>query len=441
MNATFDLKESLKLLRLLKTGRGPGTQWLRVTAIEEFLIFEAGQGLVWVPALVLEPGAFTTRRTPFNKVLASFTGSKTLTLQADAGRFRINSFSGQILDYDSKPKRPKGFEPIADESEPTPPGDNSADATVIAKNDSVAQPSAQKPSPTEAEVKRSAEFNGLDWEAYNEALEAAAQTLEKGGTFEQAIANAIEQMKVVQDGATIEHETAMENLIRSVFAKGVEPAARAKPYSTPKDVPKTIVHAVPDVAEEVHSPPPRAETEHKSDEEISNQATTAVKEDTFANAPLKAQEIDDTAGPKERVKSEPQIERKDSSIVPTVSAKILRALPAIAAAALLLYGFYKTSIVPHEMHLVRRRYVPDESLPYVFFQVLRLAVCGAACFGAFTLRHRQGWLWTFVILAVLFNPLAPIRLDRSIWQIIDLIAGITFLVSTVFFWNLSRPKQ
>ena len=68
MNATFDLKESLKLLRLLKTGRGPGTQWLRVTAIKEFLIFEAGQGVVWVPALVLEPGAFSTRRTPFNPI-------------------------------------------------------------------------------------------------------------------------------------------------------------------------------------------------------------------------------------------------------------------------------------------------------------------------------------------------------------------------------------
>lgn len=131
MNATFDLKESLKLLRLLKTGRGPGTQWLRVTAIKEFLIFEAGQGVVWVPALVLEPGAFTTRRTPFNKVLASFTGSKTLTLQADAGRFRINSFSGQILDYDPSPKRPKGFEPIADEAKSDPPSANTTGLVPI----------------------------------------------------------------------------------------------------------------------------------------------------------------------------------------------------------------------------------------------------------------------------------------------------------------------
>jgi hypothetical protein len=47
----------------------------------------------------------------------------------------------------------------------------------------------------------------------------------------------------------------------------------------------------------------------------------------------------------------------------------------------------------------------------------------------------------FVGTAVLFNPLVPVRLDRSIWQIVDLAAGITFLASTVFFWNVCRTKQ
>ena len=62
-------------------------------------------------ALVLEPGAFSTRRTPFERVLGSFTGAGMLTLQADAGRFRINSFSGQLLDYEPAPSRPAHFEP------------------------------------------------------------------------------------------------------------------------------------------------------------------------------------------------------------------------------------------------------------------------------------------------------------------------------------------
>ena len=310
MNATFDLKESLKLLRLLKTGRGPGTQWLRVTAIEEYLIFEAGQGVVWVPALVLEPGAFSTRRTPFNKVLASFTGSKTLTLQADAGRFRINSFSGQILDYDPYPARPKGFEPIADDSESNPPITNSGDAAAIAKEDRAEQPSEQKPSPTAVEVERSAEFNGLEREAYNEALEAAAQTFEKGGTLEQAIANAIEQMKVVQDAATIEHETAMEDLIRSVFSKGVQPDDEAKLYSAPTKVPKSILHASTAAAQEEPNMTPCDKGNVKSDGELSNPPE--------ATPTPKAKEIGYTPVPKESSQSAPPIERSDSNKTPAV---------------------------------------------------------------------------------------------------------------------------
>ena len=110
MNATFELKPALKLFRLLKKGRSPASQWLRVVAIDENIIFVAGAGTVWLPALVLEPGAFSTRRNPFERILGSFVGAEMLTLQADAGRFRINSFSGQLLDYEHSPSRPAGFE-------------------------------------------------------------------------------------------------------------------------------------------------------------------------------------------------------------------------------------------------------------------------------------------------------------------------------------------
>lgn len=118
--------------------------------------------------------------------------------------------------------------------------------------------------------------------------------------------------------------------------------------------------------------------------------------------------------------------------------KIARIMPPVLAAALLLFGFYASSVAPHEMHYVRHRYVPVESLPYAYFQVLRLVVCGAACFGAFTLKQRQGWLWTMVILAILFNPLLPVRLDRGTWQAIDLATGIIFLVSIPVLWKSSE---
>jgi len=111
MNATFDRHAVLRRFRLLKKGRGRAALWLRVTAIEEFIVFESGAGLVSAPALVLESGAFTTRRPPFEGMLSSYAGRGTITLQADAARFRIDAFSGQLLDYVSNPARPADFEP------------------------------------------------------------------------------------------------------------------------------------------------------------------------------------------------------------------------------------------------------------------------------------------------------------------------------------------
>jgi hypothetical protein len=119
--------------------------------------------------------------------------------------------------------------------------------------------------------------------------------------------------------------------------------------------------------------------------------------------------------------------------------RIARAIPPVLAASFLLYGFYASSIAQHEMHYVRHRYVPVDSLPYAYFQTMRLAVCGAACFCAFTLKQRQGWLWTMVTIAVVFNPFLPVRLDRGTWQIFDLITGIIFLISVPTIWKSATP--
>ena len=115
--------------------------------------------------------------------------------------------------------------------------------------------------------------------------------------------------------------------------------------------------------------------------------------------------------------------------------KILRTIPLVIAAAFLLIAFYDSSIAQHEMHYVRHRLTPIGGLPYAYFQIMRLVVCGAACFGAFTLKQRQAWMWTMIIVAVLFNPVLPVRLDRGTWQAIDLLTGIFFLVSVPQFWK------
>ncbi|GAF92770.1 unnamed protein product [marine sediment metagenome] len=71
-------------------------------------------------------------------------------------------------------------------------------------------------------------------------------------------------------------------------------------------------------------------------------------------------------------------------------------------------------------------------LPYGFYTLMRLVVCGAAIILAYQeyLLHNQmsGWLVIFAVLALLFNPLIPIYLTREIWAPIDIGAAIIFVL-------------
>jgi len=68
--------------------------------------------------------------------------------------------------------------------------------------------------------------------------------------------------------------------------------------------------------------------------------------------------------------------------------------------------------------------------PYGYYQLLRFVVCGVGAYVAYRAYNWQKiWAtWLFGIIAVLFNPLIPIHLSREIWQPIDLICAIVFIV-------------
>jgi hypothetical protein len=104
----------------------------------------------------------------------------------------------------------------------------------------------------------------------------------------------------------------------------------------------------------------------------------------------------------------------------------------LAAAGLFLAAFAPTEGYGEHVHSV---------LPNAYFEVLRCAVCGVSCYGAFKLRGRQGWLWTMVGVAVLFNPIVPARFSREAWQVIDAAAGIFFLISIVLFKKRTNKEQ
>ena len=70
-------------------------------------------------------------------------------------------------------------------------------------------------------------------------------------------------------------------------------------------------------------------------------------------------------------------------------------------------------------------------LPYGYYTLLRLIVCGVAAYSAFKFKNNSSMATHFIpllILAVLFNPLIPVPLTRLIWLPIDLGSAVYFLV-------------
>ena len=68
--------------------------------------------------------------------------------------------------------------------------------------------------------------------------------------------------------------------------------------------------------------------------------------------------------------------------------------------------------------------------PYAFYQLLRWLICPTAGFLSFRFRkaRRPGRSWTWGVIAVLFNPLIPVSLDRIAWNAAD-IAVASLLVT------------
>ncbi len=71
------------------------------------------------------------------------------------------------------------------------------------------------------------------------------------------------------------------------------------------------------------------------------------------------------------------------------------------------------------------------SLPYGYYEFLRWAIMIIACYSAYNsfTTNSQKWGWIFVVTAVLFNPIWPFYLDKSTWQILDIITSGVFFIS------------
>lgn len=68
---------------------------------------------------------------------------------------------------------------------------------------------------------------------------------------------------------------------------------------------------------------------------------------------------------------------------------------------------------------------------YSYYQILRVVVCASSIYLAWHMFElkQSGWGWGFVASAALFNPVFPVYLDRSVWQIIDVAVAVFFFAS------------
>ena len=68
-------------------------------------------------------------------------------------------------------------------------------------------------------------------------------------------------------------------------------------------------------------------------------------------------------------------------------------------------------------------------LPYGYYALLRWITCITSILVAFqAFKKNIDWVKVvFIVIAILFNPLAPIYLSRSTWIPLDIITAVLFI--------------
>lgn len=73
--------------------------------------------------------------------------------------------------------------------------------------------------------------------------------------------------------------------------------------------------------------------------------------------------------------------------------------------------------------------------PYGYFQILRWVVSGVAIYNAYFAHELKKDVWVFVMVTVsiLFNPIAPVFLQKGTWVILDLITSVLMFATIIRF--------
>ena len=80
--------------------------------------------------------------------------------------------------------------------------------------------------------------------------------------------------------------------------------------------------------------------------------------------------------------------------------------------------------------------------PYGYYTFLRWLTCIASIFVVFQAFYKNiDWAKVvFIVIAILFNPIAPIYLSRSTWIPLDIITAILFIFAIKLIINIPTKK-
>ena len=81
-----------------------------------------------------------------------------------------------------------------------------------------------------------------------------------------------------------------------------------------------------------------------------------------------------------------------------------------------------------------------EKQPDSFYALLRWVCCAVFAYsGVISFQMKRVlWLWIFAVLAVLFNPIFPLGLDRSSWIVADWFSICAIVIAAFVFWKASK---
>lgn len=76
--------------------------------------------------------------------------------------------------------------------------------------------------------------------------------------------------------------------------------------------------------------------------------------------------------------------------------------------------------------------------PYGYYTLLRWIVCGVAAFAAVRASElgKSGWVWPLATIALFFNLIIPVHLERETWAFIDIGVAVLLLISILI---VDRP--